>query len=255
MAVGHDEWSNADKMYVRCSACALRKKSAFKPKDPAEVAFTEELKIDHLRLSAGTEIIHPEQADAELFTLFSGWAFRYKDLADGRRQILNFALPGDLIGLQASLFDKALYGIVALTDVELCVLSRRKIGRMFERMPELAYDVTWLGAQSEALVDENLLTAGRRSAAERIAALVAGLYRRSDTLGLVRDSAIEFPLTQQHIADALGLSLVHTNKTLARLRSSGLFTIQDGRLRLDNPRALGRFAQYFEKELTPRPII
>ncbi|MFD1704171.1 Crp/Fnr family transcriptional regulator [Methylopila henanensis] len=217
--------------------------------------FIETLKTEHLRLPEGADIILPEQEDAELFTVYSGWVFRYKELRDGRRQILNFALPGDLIGLQASLFEKALHGAVALTDVELCVIPRRKLWQLYEKMPEVAYDVTWLGAQTVALVDENLLSAGRRNAAERIAALVASLYKRMETLGAVRGNSMAFPLTQQHIADALGLSLVHTNKTLAKLKSSGLFSIADGRLTLDNPRAVGRLAQHFEKDMAPRPII
>lgn len=242
-------------MFVRCSQCPLRKRNAFRPKTDDEVAFLETLKSEHLRLPAGADIIHPEQNGAELYTLFSGWAFRYKELPDGRRQILSIALPGDLLGLQASLFEKALYGAIALTDVELCLIPRRKLWSIFERMPAFAYDLTWLAAQSEAILDENLLTVGRRSAAERIASLFAGLFKRADALGLVEDRTLEFPLTQQHVADALGLSLVHTNKTMARLRSQGFFTLADGRLTIDNPRAMARFAQHFEKELSPRPIL
>ncbi|MET0313019.1 MAG: Crp/Fnr family transcriptional regulator [Hansschlegelia sp.] len=242
-------------MYVRCPACPLRVKRAFLQKSKEEVAFINQMKSDHLRLPAGTEFVHPEQTDAELYTLFSGWAYRYKDLDDGRRQILNFALPGDLIGLQASLFDKATYGAAALTDVELCVIPRRRVFRLFERMSQLAFEMTWLGAREEALVDENLLTAGRRNASERIAAMVASLYRRADTLDMVSNGSMEFPLTQQHIADALGLSLVHTNKTLSKLRSQGLLSIAEGRLTIHNPRAIAKLAQYFEKDPAPRPLI
>ncbi len=242
-------------MYVRCRHCPLRTKPAFIQKTVEEIALLEELKMDHVRLPAGAEFVHPEQGNAELYTLFSGWAFRYKELEDGRRQILNFSLPGDLVGLQASLFDKSAYGAVALTDVELCVHPRRRIFKLFERAPQLAFDVTWLASREEALVDENLLSVGRRSASERIAALVASLYKRALTLDLVTNQTMEFPLTQQHLADALGLSLVHTNKTLARLRSLGLFTLTDGKLTLLNARAVGRFAQYFEKDAAPRPIL
>jgi len=137
-----------------------------------------------------------------------------------------------------------------------CVTSpRRKLSRLFEQAPEVAYEVTWLGSRSEALVDENLLTVGRRGAAERIAALVCSLYKRAEPLGLVTNGALELPLTQQHIADALGLSLVHTNKTLGRLKTQGLFSIAGGRLVVRNLRALSRFAQHFEEDYVPRPLI
>lgn len=242
-------------MYVRCPQCPLRRQPAFLQKTEEEAALIDTLKSDHVSFEAGAEFIHPEQADSELYTIYTGWAFRYKELADGRRQILSFALPGDLIGLQGTMFGKSMYGAIALTEIELCVIPRRRLSRLFERAPEVAYEVTWLGARSEAIVDESLLTAGRRNADERIAALICSLYKRAEPLGLLQDGALILPLTQQHIADALGLSLVHTNKTLARLRAQGLFSLAGGRLVVRNLRGLSRFAQHFEADLTPRPII
>jgi len=233
----------------------LRACGLFRPVSENELAVINDIKRDHLTVPAGTEIIRAGQDSPELYTLYSGWAFRFKTLADGRRQILNFLLPGDLIGLQAAMFDAAQHGIETLTDVELCLLPRHKIWHLFGQMPELAFDVAWLGAREESRVDENLLSAGRRSAAERVAALILILYRRADALALVQDCTFPFPLSQQHIADALGLSLVHTNKTLARLRRMGMFTQANGSLTLINPRILERVAQHFDQELTSRPLI
>jgi CRP-like cAMP-binding protein len=122
-------------------------------------------------------------------------------------------------------------------------------------MPDLAFDVAWLGAREEGFVDENLTSVGRRTALERTAALIIGLYKRAKMLGLVTDDSFAFPLTQQHIADALGLSLVHTNKTLARLRRLGMFTRVNGTLTLTNPRVLARVGQSFEEEIPQRPLI
>jgi CRP-like cAMP-binding protein len=204
-------------MRVSCFECALRACGLFKPVGENELAVINDIKRDHLTFPTGTEIIRAGQDSPELYTLYSGWAFRFKTLPDGRRQILNFLLPGDLLGLQAAMFDAAQHGIEALTDVELCLLPRHKIWNLFGQVPELAFDVAWLGASEESQVDENLLSTGRRSAAERIAALILILYRRADALALTENHTFSFPLSQQHIADALGLSLVHTNKTLARL--------------------------------------
>lgn len=242
-------------MRVRCFECPLRVKPVFIQKTEEEIAVTNELKRDHLAFPAGTEIIHPGQEKAELYTLFSGWAFRFKTLADGRRQILNFMLPGDFVGLQAAMFAAALHGVEALTAVELCLFPRRRVWSLFGRMPEIAFQITWLGAREESLVDDNLTSVGRRNAAERVAALILSLYKRADALGLVTNGAFEFPLSQQHIADALGLSLVHTNKTLARLRRLGLFARSNGTITLTNPRVLQRVAQHFDEEPAPRPMI
>jgi CRP-like cAMP-binding protein len=242
-------------MRVSCFECALRACGLFKPVSQAELAVINDIKLDHLALPTGSEIIRAGQDSAQLYTLYAGWAFRFKMLPDGRRQILNFLLPGDLIGLQAAMFDAAQHGIEALTDVELCLLPRHKVWDLLGRMPELAFDVTWLGAREESYVDENLLSAGQRSAAERIAALIVILYKRADALALVTDGTFAFPLSQQHIADALGLSLVHTNKTLARLRRMGMYTQANGSLTLTNPRVLERVAQHFDQELPRRPLI
>lgn len=240
---------------VPCLACPLRMKPAFKDKSDEEVRFIQATKLEHRFVAAGTDIIHPGQEDAELYTLFSGWAFRYKSLADGRRQILNFLLPGDLVGLQASLLSASAHGIEALTDVELCTFPRKRIWDLFVKMPALAYEVAWLGSREESLIDENLTSVGQRNAQERIAALVISLYRRAEALGLVAEKSFAFPLTQQQLADALGLSLVHTSKTWAKLRKAGMFSLDRGRLTIHNPRLTERMALLFESELHPRPLI
>ncbi|MCK0195891.1 Crp/Fnr family transcriptional regulator [Ancylobacter sp. 6x-1] len=243
-------------MRVRCFECPLRRRRAFKPKTETEVGFLDALKRDHLSVPPGTELIQQGQEDADLYTLFSGWAFRFKTLPDGRRQILHFLLPGDFIGLQGAMFDASLHGVETLTDAEFCVFPRRRVWSLFEQVPQLAFEVSWLGAHEESMVDENLVSVGLRNAGERVAALILMLHRRCRTLDLVApDNSIPFPLNQGHIADALGLSLVHTNKTIARLRRLGLFAQSNGRLTLLNPKVMERLAQYYEDEPAPRPII
>jgi CRP-like cAMP-binding protein len=242
-------------MQLPCYECALRACGLFKPISSEELSAINEIKSEHLLAPAGTEIIRAGDDSPELYTLYSGWAFRFKTLSDGRRQILSFLLPGDLLGLQAAMFDAALHGIEALTDVQLCVLPRRKVWALFGQMPGLAFDVAWLGSREESITDENLTSVGRRSASERVAALIVALYKRAKMLGMVTDESFAFPLTQQHVADALGLSLVHTNKTLARLRRMGMFTQTNGTITLTNPRVLERVAQYFDEEIPQRPLI
>jgi CRP-like cAMP-binding protein len=242
-------------MAMTCYQCGLRACGLFKPITPAELDTIDDLFKGQIALPAAAEIIRAGDESAELYTLYSGWAFRYKTLADGRRQILNFLLPGDLLGLQAAMFDAALHGIEALTAVELCVLPRRKVWDLFGGMPGLAFDIAWLGSREESIIDENLTSVGRRSAVERVAALIVALYKRVKMLGLATGESFAFPLTQQHIADALGLSLVHTNKTLARLRRMGMFSQVNGTVTLTNPRVLQRVAQYFDEEIPLRPLI
>jgi CRP-like cAMP-binding protein len=239
----------------RCAGCRLRQTSAFTAVKPGELDFIEAFRSGTTSVPAGGTIIYEQKSSGKLFTLYSGWAFRYKTLTDGRRQILNFLLPGDLIGLQQEFSDSAIHGIDAVTDVALCVFPRDGLWKLFQEYPSLGYDITWLSARAEGMVDDNLLTAGRRNATERVAVLLMHLYRRMERLGLAEGGAIDFPLNQQHIADALGLSLVHTNKTLRRLQQLGLHELHSGRLRLLNPKALQRIADYYETPPRQVPLV
>ena len=213
------------------------------------------MKIDHILAPPGFELIRAGDTSPRLYTLYRGWAFRHKSLSDGRRQILNFLLPGDLIGIQPNLLDAASHAVETLTEAEFCVFSRRRIWELYAHYPELAFDITWLTAHEEGMVDDNLLSVGRRTAAERIAALLMQLYKRAQALNLVEEDGLSLPITQQHIADAVGISLVHTNKTLRRLARTGLFRFERARLELVNPHALARLADYFDAPLSPRPLI
>jgi CRP-like cAMP-binding protein len=242
-------------MASACYECALRACGLFKPVTPEELDAIFNILEEQIARRAGEEIVRAGEVSPELYTLYSGWAFRFKTLPEGRRQIINFLLPGDLLGLQAAMFDAALFGIEALTDVQLCVLPRKRLWTLFGKMPDLAFDVAWLGSRSESFVDENLTSVGRRTATERVAALIVTLYKRAKALAMVEDETFAFPLTQQHIADALGLSLVHTNKTLARLKRMGMFKQNNGTMTLLNPRILERVAQHFDEEVPMRPLI
>ena len=238
-----------------CEACRLRRTNTFTPVTEQELGFIQRFRKSTLTVQAGQTLIHEHNPSFKLFTLYAGWAFRYKTLSDGRRQILNFLLPGDLIGLQQKFSDGAMHGIDAVTNISLCAFPLDGLWELFRQHPSLGYDVTWLAAREEGMVDDNLLTAGRRNAAERVAMLLMQLHRRLERLGLARDGSVEFPISQQHIADTLGLSLVHTNKTLRRLQQLGLHEIRNGRLWLRNPKALQRLADYYDLPLRQVPLL
>ena len=244
-----------------CNACRLRKTDAFTPIAPDALAYIEAYRSSTTTVPAGGTIIYEQQPSGKLFTLYSGWAFRYKTLSDGRRQILNFLLPGDFIGLQQEFADGAMHGIEAVTDVSLCVFAQKGLWNLYRHHPNLGYDITWLSSREEGFVDDNLLTTGRRNATERVAMLLMHLYRRLERLGLEqkgaegRSSSVVFPINQQHIADTLGLSLVHTNKTMRKLYLLGLHEIEDGQLRLLNTRALERIADYYDRPLKKVPLM
>lgn len=244
---------------ISCQDCPLRKLPLFTPHADDELALIESLKKEQVVFDAATAVIHEGQSDAPLYTLLSGWAFRFKTLSDGRRQILNFLLPGDFIGVQQKMSDITAHGVETLTEVALCVFRRDSLWELHRSAPALGFSVTWLTAHEESIVDDTLLSVGRRSAEERIATLLIVLFKRAAALlpGVSTGvQGVPFPLTQQHIADGLGLSLVHTNKTLRKLERRGLHRIQDGWLQLLDVKALSRLADlYGDGKPAPRPLI
>lgn len=204
-------------------------------------------------------ILHEGQSAAPPHTLLSGWAYRFKTLSDGRRQILNFLLAGDFIRVQQKMHDASAHGVKALTDVVPCVVQRDALWELHRSSPTFGFAVTRLTAREESVVDDTLLSVGCRNAEERVATLLFMFYKRAMALQPSDDAprfGIPFPLTRKHIADGPGLSLVHTHKTLRKLERRGLHHIEDGRLCLLDLHALTRIADlYGDGRPARRPLI
>ncbi|MFO1336895.1 MAG: Crp/Fnr family transcriptional regulator [Burkholderiaceae bacterium] len=244
---------------IRCVDCPLRRCEVFQPIGGTELAVIDQLKRADLGLPAGSQLIREHGDDHPLYTLLAGWAIRYKTLQGGRRQILNVLLPGDFIGLQQKMDDAAHHGVEAITDVHVCRFARDAVWTLHRELPSLGYDVTWLAAHENALVDDNLLSVGRRTALERAAAMLLTLQARAQAHGAAGEDGAGtfFPLTQHHLADVLGLSLVHTNRTLRELQRRGLYEVRAGaRLVLPDPAALARLGHLRWPLVMPRrPLI
>jgi CRP-like cAMP-binding protein len=220
-----------------------------------ELAFVSRFKRGELVCETGSTILSEGAHSAQLYTLLSGWAFRFKTLPDGRRQILNYCLPGDLIGLQGSVIGTMDHSVEALSPVILCVFQRDGLSDLFKKQPGLSYDVTWIAAREERMLDEHLLSIGRRSAIERAAYLVAFLHQRATAVGASSDATLLIPITQQHVADTLGLSIVHTNKTLRKLAERGLLRWHDRACEILDVRGLMDLAGWEGLPERQRPLI
>lgn len=243
---------------VRCTECPLRRLELFAPASRDELELLQDLKLAEQVMPAGADLILEHADNTPLYTLLSGWAIRYKTLDDGRRQILAILMPGDFVGLQQRMTDAASHGVQALTEVRLCRFARDTLWRLHRDLPTLGYGITWLSANDHALVDDNLLNVGRRTALERTAALLLSLHVRA--LAHEPDGCaigVHYPLTRQHVADALGLSLVHVHRTMRELRARGLYELRAGpRLLVPDPAALAHVARLrWPLQLHARPLI
>lgn len=241
---------------VSCRECPLRELKIFRPFSPEELSFVDTFKTGELTVEAGTMLFLEGTNSAHLYTVLSGNAFRYKSLPDGRRQILNYCFPGDFIGLQGAVMQEMQHSIEALSTMVLCVFQREGLWRLFETHAGLSFDVTWLAARSEQVLDQQLLSVGRRSALERCGFLLLHLARRCEELGLLGPgNKVRIPITQQHIADTLGMSLVHTNRTLGRLIRERLIRWKEHEFEIVNPSRLAELVGDEGAEEVTRPLV
>ena len=192
----------------------------------------------------GHEMIHEGQSDAAAFIMADGWACSYKMLPDGERQIVDFQIPGDFLGLRSILFRTSDHSIEAVTRIEASVVLASDIMDAFSHAPRLATAVLWATSRDEAMVVEHLVNLGRRSAEERMAHFLLELGARLSLVGLGDRTGFDCPLTQYHLADALGLSAVHVNRVLRHLREVGLVTFQKGRVVFDDFAGLRDVARF-----------
>ena len=238
-----------------CERCPLRPLDVFRSFEKSELAFVSTFKKGELSVDKGATVLVEGNHSAHLYTVLSGFGFRYKLMADGGRQILNYLLPGDLIGLQGSLMGEMQHSVEALSPMLLCVFEREQLHTLYQNHPGLAYDITWLASREEQMLDENLLSIGRRTALERSAYLIAFIWARASKVHLVGKANALLPLTQQHVADTLGLSLVHTNRTLRKLIDRKLILWRDGGCEVLDLEVLTKTARWEGLRETVRPLV
>jgi CRP-like cAMP-binding protein len=240
---------------VPCERCPLRGMEVLRDFSAEELSFVSAFKSGEFNIEAGTSVLLERTNSAYLYTVLVGWAFRYKSLPDGRRQILNFAVPSDFLGLQGTVANEMQHSVEALTDMTLCIFPREKLWDLFTKFPALAFDVTWLAAREEQILDESLLSVGRRTAIERMAYLFLHLFTRAEEVGLTKGKTIQFPFTQQHVADTLGMSLVHANKTLKKLSATRTMRWKGKVFEILDREALAQIAKFEVPGPHKRPFI
>lgn len=243
-------------MTTDCGRCPLRALRAFEPMDEREVDFMRGFKSGEMTIAPGAIILHQGSDSAHLFTVLDGFGMRTKLLSDGRRQVINFVMKGDFLGLQAEMLGEMAHSVEAVTAMRLCVFSRARIWELFSSAPSRAYDLTWTASREESLLGDRLVSVGQMSGEERVAHGLATLYRRGTALELLDDEGrMPLPFRQRDFADALGLSLVHTNKILRRLRERQIAIWREGLLTVLDEGALHAEALIEEEEERQRPLI
>ena len=184
------------------------------------------------KIAAGALIVDENGQAEHAYALLDGWALRFRVFQDGRRQICRLFLPGDFIGLSGSLFGVSGHSVVALTDVVAAKFKTRQVAEQLRTSPRLWLAALWSYARDRAILDERIASIGRRSAYERLAHVLVELHARLEFGGQTDGDSFVLPLTQEHLADLLGLTSIHINRVLRRMRQEGLVAIEGRVVRL-----------------------
>ncbi len=221
-----------------------RKLGAFVALSDEDLATLDRLHQRRRIFVAGVDLVHQGQANQSAYILAKGWVCSYKLLPNGSRQIVDFQIPGDFLGLRSILFRTADHNIEPVTKVEASEVIVTDLLDAFASMPRLAAAVLWAASRDEAMVVEHLVGIGRRNALERTAHYLLEFGARLKLVGLGTNEGYSCPLSQFMLADALGLSAVHVNRVLRQLREMGLLTFQKGRVTFDNFEGLVALADF-----------
>ena len=212
--------------------------------DAEEEAAIRGAVAERIVIAADRKIVHADVPLDFSTILLSGVACRYKDLKSGSRQITELHVAGDYMDLHSFTLKRLDHDVLALTVCEIAIVRHERLREITEKLPHLTR-VYWFATNLDAAIHrEWALSLGRRSALSRTAHLFCELRVRLGIVGLADDEGYELPLTQTDLAECLGLTSVHINRTLTELRARGLVEFRGGRVRILDPAGLEAEAEF-----------
>lgn len=221
---------------TRCAQCPIRERALFQVVPIDYINDAETRRTDQYNLRSRRHLYEEGDQATMAYTLFDGWMLLYRAHSDGGRQGLRIALPGDFIGYVPQGETHTSHSAVAITDSILCGFKQTDLHAMLDNHPGLASHITRIQTRYMASCQSAMLGLGRKSAEQRIAYLIAELYYRlKNRQQTPADSqTMMFPLTQEMLGDMTGLTPVHTNRIMRKLRTDGVFTVERQRLHIED---------------------
>jgi CRP-like cAMP-binding protein len=214
------------------------------PLPESAVAALERLQASRRTVPRNASLAVQGQRIDKVHVLVGGTAIRFRLLPDGRRQIINFVLPGDFFGLRGCFFEKYLNSVLALETSEVASFEPATLIEVLGEHPALGAAVFWTTAMDQMILNERIVAIGRRSAHERLAHLFLTLFERMQLIGLADERSYTLPLNLEILADTLGLSVVHVSRMLSRLRAEGLVTLKDGTVTIHDREGLAAISDF-----------
>lgn len=209
----------------------------------AAVAALDAGTVEVRSIPAGGSIVREGPASKRLHVLLEGWACRYASVDRGR-QTMAFLLPGDICDLDVLQLSQLEYGVRAITACRVAVLRASDVRRAASAHEEIASALLGFAFDDHAALMRRTASLGRRSARGRLAHLICELHERTIAAGIDADGSYLLPATQEDMADILGLTNVHVNRTLKALRNEGLIKLETRCLTILDLQTLSRIADF-----------
>lgn len=215
-----------------------------------ELARLQEVIVRERSFGVGEDIVLEGSRPNYSTLMLEGLSARYKHMADGSRQITSLQVPGDFVDLHAFLLRKLDHGIVALSPCRVAFAEHTDLRNITETMPHLTR-LLWLNTLVDAAINREWISSmGRRSKRAHIAHLICELYVRLKTVGRVDVWSFQLSLTQAELADVIGISLVHVNKTLQALKRENVFYWENRTLTIIDWERLKHIAEFDDTYLS-----
>lgn len=232
--------------HTPCTECWVRQLALFGGVPPERLSDTQRYRRGQFLLAPRQHLYRSGERHPYLYSLHDGWAILYHAVEGRKRQIIRFLLPGDFFGLQAACDGPMSHSVQAVTEAVVCAFPRDHLDAMLRDAPEIASRLAAISARDMQECQHHLVGTGRKRAIERLAYLLLELYHRCRLRGRVEANSVQLPLAQEDLADAVGLTTVHVNRTLRELRERGLIRYHDRRLVILDEPALTEIAQFDE---------
>lgn len=218
--------------------------SGYAPLSDADVTLLADSCCNVRDVPAGHHLIREGDNPDPVFVILEGWACGYKILPDGGRQILAFMLPGDFCDIHIAVLKEMDHSVVTLTRARVATLPRAQMEALVEAKSNITRAFWWSQLVDQGVLRAWIVSMGRRTAQERIAHLMCELYIRMRNIGLASDDQCEMPLTQLVLSDAVGLTPVHVNRVLKKLRLTKVMELSSGSLKIIDPVRLAEIAGF-----------
>ena len=220
---------------------------------PGEIKALDAIIEGELSIRKRRDLIADGYEYRKLCFVKDGYGVRYKLLRNGKRQILNVIMPGDVVGLPGSFHERAIYAVSTITDLRMNVCTLESYVDLCYRHPQFGLALTWIAVQEATTYAEHVIDVGRRTPIERLSHFLLELHARLKAVGRADEDRFTLPFSQEVIADVLGLSVPHLNRMMQQLRAEKLIADQERQVEFIDAEAMQTLAHYQPLELAQIP--